>query len=395
MYDVDEILYRPMKYEVPKKVISSQTTSSSSTKGQQQTRLEARRMQATWHMNRVAGAIGKKLVFRSMNFTSTQTFEGDGQTYDSIVSGLFGWSAQVPTKQINVFIRAKDNTLYVIQRGQEMDTIDITDTDHTLPQIDHEITRTLWHGPGDDSAKSDSTSSDDDSSDGGGPHQYAFDGVIDVAGTRLEYQCGLLVHSFTRSPDGGWASTVYNYDCIQTSEARGAVHLLSQSTETGTPNGHYNADGNALYDVTRTVTTYHRSWQCPDWVVTNTYTDGVLTSTNISQQDWDAAPSRYMVDSIYFPGPKKKNQLPPGDNLREDGMFPIVEKDILEQLTGELKWLNRRTKETVTMNVYNYEHVVDFTDKVKFKGHEYFLEQNQIQQDIKSLKQSLTLVRWY
>lgn len=68
---------------------------------------------------------------------------------------------------------------------------------------------------------------------------------------------------------------------------------------------------------------------------------------------------------------------------------------MLKRLTKELKWLNRRIKKTVSMDIYNYGHALDFFEKIRFNGHDYFLVSNEISQTTRELKQSITIVRWY
>ena len=82
-------------------------------------------------------------------------------------------------------------------------------------------------------------------------------------------------------------------------------------------------------------------------------------------------------------------------NFIDDAGFPVEDDGYLKELTNELKWLNRRIKETVSMDVYLADHVVDFTERVRFRGNEYYLQSNTISQTTRELKQSITLVRWY
>lgn len=75
--------------------------------------------------------------------------------------------------------------------------------------------------------------------------------------------------------------------------------------------------------------------------------------------------------------------------------MPTSDRDKLSAYLNDLKWLNRKIKETVTMDIYNYGHVVDFSERVRFRGHEYYLVSNAVSQTTRELKQSVQLVRWY
>ncbi len=79
-----------------------------------------------------------------------------------------------------------------------------------------------------------------------------------------------------------------------------------------------------------------------------------------------------------------------------DSSFPVYSEAKKKQITNDLKWLNRKTQETVSFDIYDFPHVFDFNDKIIFAGNVYFLESNTVTQtsDI-FIKQSLTLIRWY
>ena len=68
----------------------------------------------------------------------------------------------------------------------------------------------------------------------------------------------------------------------------------------------------------------------------------------------------------------------------------------LEKLTEAIKKLNRKTKETVTLSVYNYPHLIDFNDRIVLDGAEYYLVSNSARTTPKLFnEQTLTLVRWF
>ncbi len=79
-----------------------------------------------------------------------------------------------------------------------------------------------------------------------------------------------------------------------------------------------------------------------------------------------------------------------------DSSFPVLGAARLHQITNDIKWLNRKTQETVSFDIYNFPHVFDFNDKIIFAGNVYFLESNTVTQTPEIfVKQSLTLIRWY
>ena len=78
-----------------------------------------------------------------------------------------------------------------------------------------------------------------------------------------------------------------------------------------------------------------------------------------------------------------------------DSSFPIHDEDKLKEVTADLKALNRATKETVHVTVYNFPHLIDFLDRIVLYGGIYHLSSNiaRSTQDILS-EQQLTLVKW-
>jgi len=85
----------------------------------------------------------------------------------------------------------------------------------------------------------------------------------------------------------------------------------------------------------------------------------------------------------------------PGNPLI-DTSFPVVGNDTLAKLSSEIIWLNRKTQETISFDIYDYLHVIDFNDRIIFAGNEYFLEDNTVTKNPKIVnKQSVQLVRWY
>ena len=79
-----------------------------------------------------------------------------------------------------------------------------------------------------------------------------------------------------------------------------------------------------------------------------------------------------------------------------DSSFPIHNVDKLIELTEAISWLNRRTKETVTMTIYEYPHLIDFNDRILFNGAQYFLVSNVAMTNARVFnEQRVTFTRWY
>ena len=82
--------------------------------------------------------------------------------------------------------------------------------------------------------------------------------------------------------------------------------------------------------------------------------------------------------------------------------FPVCERELLAILQMAYKWLNRKIQVTVTVDLIDeitngvptLNHVVDFTERVRLDGVEYFLVSNAISLTTRKLIQHLQLVRW-
>ena len=65
--------------------------------------------------------------------------------------------------------------------------------------------------------------------------------------------------------------------------------------------------------------------------------------------------------------------------------------------------MNQRIKETVTLDIVppvvysvpEYRHVVDFTDKVRYEGNDYYLSANSVSFTPTGHRQTLRIVRWF
>ncbi|ORT99650.1 hypothetical protein D081_1800 [Anaerovibrio sp. JC8] len=379
MYDVDEILYKSINYAA----------------GNQTHTLQE-------HAQYIAGALGKSLVFCCDNFTHSGKWTGDGQTYNSIISSLFGWSASIPHRAINVFLRAKDNSLNVIQRGQENKVTDISKTAYTRPVINRTLERTMIN-------YSSSTSNGHDQGWGLYIEPLPFWGSLTFGDSVCSYESGYLrseqnqdgttsydyvgdgfgeakylSRKTIQHSDGSVTVTTYNYE-----HAKSGVLVLGSETETTT-----DKDGNET--VRKTI---HAPLGA-GFYGTSVYIDGEFQGSSISTGSPACTASRYLTSQESLTlgganyGDSDGNPLGKGNVLKETLDLPTTDEDTIKAYLNQIKWLNRRIKETVSLDIYNFNHILDFSERIKFKNNTYYLQSNQITQTTKELKQSITIVRW-
>ena len=359
----------------------------------------------------IAAALGLQLHRLTDDFTPSQNFEGSGMTYHDFISALFGWTAKLPQRQINVFIRG--DTLHIIQRGMEESVIDITNWPHAQPTIERKLLRSVWH-----SSHNDSTGAHNEEDTAPIP----FTGTISFKEISRTYSNGFLVretnengystYSYdgeylaekrTHNTDGSTSRTDYAY----ASTGRD-VYLFKEWERTTEPvndgKKHTEYDWEDWNNEKGTERiTYHAPLGY-GWYATTVYVDGVLEGSSLSQGKPGGKASQFTVEqsNLSLGAHYASDDILPYSSLI-DTEFPVVGTDYLRALTREIEWLNRKTQETITVEIRarirsgvpDIDHIVDFTERIRFEGHEYFLQSNTVELTSRLLRQAIKMVRWY
>ena len=358
-----------------------------------------------------AAALGLQLHRLTDDFTPSQNFEGSGMTYHDFISALFGWTAKLPQRQINVFIRG--DTLHIIQRGMEESVVDITNWPHAQPTIERKLLRSVWH-----SSHNDSTGAHNEEDTAPIP----FTGTISFKEISRTYSNGFLVRE---TNENGYST--YSYDGEYLAEKR--THNVDGSTSR--TDYAYASTGRDVYlfkEWERTTEAVHDgkkhteydwedwsnekgteriTYHAPlgyGWYATTVYVDGVLEGSSLSQGKPGGKASQFTVEQSNLSlgaSYASDDELPYSSLI--DTEFPVVGADYLRVLTREIEWLNRKTQETVTVEIRarirsgipDIDHIVDFTERIRFEGHEYFLQSNTVELTPRLLRQTIKMVRWY
>ncbi|MCI6172541.1 MAG: hypothetical protein MR665_10160 [Selenomonas bovis] len=368
----------------------------------------------SYYAEGIADALGLALDFRCDDFIPSQDFEESGMTYQDFISALFGWTAKLPHRQVNVFIRG--DTLHIIQRGQEDAVTDITDWPHTRPTVDRKLVRSLWHS----GRENESDQAHSDAEDAPVP----FTGTISLGEISRTYDNGFLVRETnengvtdytytdgyltrkrTHNKDGSTSLTEYAY-----AKTGRDIYLFKETERTteaaddGKEHDEYDWQDWDRSGSERV--TYHAPLGM-GWYATTVYVDGENTGSTLSQGKPGGKASRYTIDqsnlSLGSHYVRVEGKDGPSAASLIDTEFPVKDENYLAMLTEEIEWLNRRTKETVTMEIVSrvrngvpeVKHILDFTERVRFEGSEYFLVSNQVTLTPRSLRQSITIARWY
>ena len=359
----------------------------------------------------IAAALGLKLHRLTDDFTPSQNFEGSGMTYHDFISALFGWTAKLPQRQINVFIRG--DTLHIIQRGMEESVIDITNWPHAQPTIERKLVRSVWH-----SANNNHESGAHNEED---TAPIPFTGTISFKEISRTYSNGFLVRE---TNENGYST--YTYD----GEYLAEKHTHNVDGSTSRTDYAYASTGRDVYlfkewertteavndgkkhneydweDWNREKGTERITYHAPlgyGWYATTVYVDGVLEGSSLSQGKPGGKASQFTVEqsNLSLGAHYASDDTLPYSSLI-DTEFPVVGTDYLRALTREIEWLNRKTQETVTVEIRarirsgvpDIDHIVDFTERIRFEGHEYFLQSNTVELTPRLLRQTIKMVRW-
>ena len=397
--DIDEILYRQLDYQIPEDeqwhkggeiLVDSEQGIYESV---------APMCMAGEHITHIAENMGKQPMLFFADFVSTVDVNAGGVTYHDLISSIFGWSSRVPNMLINVFLRG--DKMFVVQRGHEPNTIDLTGTKHTVPNIDCELVRTAWGAsvwsetetrsrkkfvgdldfapdpPPSGSGKEKDTEEHDD---------YSFD------------QEGLVTRSEVRE---GNTRTVTTYEYVTVGKRK----YLSREEA-------YIYEGDELVDTKITKHTYLGQGQMHSTSndEEGSYLGGSVGASKgndrrtpydeynykLGGYTYDKDGNKKYIKSYKFGTERYEESRKVYGLPLFDTSFPVYEEEKLIEITNDINWLNRRTKETISMSIYDYPHLIDFTDKIIFEGNEYFLENNTATTTPRIInRQDVSFVRWY
>ena len=377
-------------------------------------RIFVKEAQASSYAQSIAAALGLHLHWACDDFTPSQNFEDSGMTYQDFISALFGWTAKLPQRQVNVFIR--EDTLHIVQRGKEASVLDITDWPHSRPTVERRLVRSLWHS-GHASETAGNAYNEEDT------EPIPFTGTIsweemsrtyhngfltsetnEKGTTEYTYHGEYLTSKQTHNKDGSTSRTEYTY-----AETERDVYLVKEWERTTEPIN----DGkkHTEYDWTdwnnergTERITYHAPLGY-GWYATTVYVDGNLEGSTLSQGKPGGKASRFTVEQSNLSLGSRysgDDDDAPFTSLI-DTEFPVKGEEILKELTQAILWLNRKTQETVTLEVFanicdgvpDVGHIIDFTERIKFESQEYFLQSNAVELTPRSLKQTIKMTRWY
>lgn len=381
--DIDELLYTQIEYKVPEDEKWHWADGSPEVYGSPDSTFHKPEdvppaVEASVHVAHIAEVLNKNYVIQFDDFVSTVDGDSGGVTYNDLIRSIFGWSSRIPHKLINCYIR--DDTLFVVQRGHEQNIIDLSNSTFEIVSRDKSLMRTFW---GNSLWSKTETRSEhigwrkiydkDDyktKNSQNGNANYSYD------------NSGLVTQTSIYNDDG--STTYIDYQYTELSNGRKVLSSESHSTY---------KDGERI-DYQHIQHTYLNQGQSH---VMATGEDGDYLGSDVGQSigddrvtPWDEYTSR-VIQSVY----KDKERTIYG-LTNFDSSFPIDGDKKLKEITADIIWLNRKTQEIITINLYDFPHVIDFNDRLIVNGNEFFLKSNVAVQTPRIVnKQTLQLVRWY
>ena len=222
-------------------------------------------------------------------------------------------------------------------------------------------------------------------------------------------------------------TTIYRYNKTDGDD----LYLVNETEETSTTT--YEKNDKGVYEVVDTKSDIRETFHVPignGWYGQSVYLNGEAQGSNISQGKPGNKISQYTIAEVQktFKGWKIttpiNNTINNNDDDSESGddgkkdtyddwrrklapimdiSFPVREYEIIQELTNDLLWLNRKIEETVMVDLIpevnngipSLNHIVDFTERIRFNGADYFLVSNRITFTSKKFIQKLQLIRWY
>ena len=418
--DIDEILYRQMAYTIPENAFEwtyeyNEAYNNYKSEHQDEEINKMPSAPASAHITAIAQALGKSVAIQFDDWISTMTTDvKSGTNYGGLIEELFGWTARLPHIMINCYMRG--NTIYAVQRGHENNIFSLDDKKLTVHTVAKKLVRTTWGSDPNNNTEVESLYkswySDDltpwppeeelDPPGGGGGAIHDNNGLV---------QETEVVHGQER------VITTYKY-----TDLGGGQKFLSEE-KTVTIIGDQRVDE---------VTTYHKPVSYGQTQVYSADEEGIL-GTTVSPANFDDRISPYRYQQMttggyseafvsgahdeygnYYPAvydaagnrylvtghTAHREQIGQRTRLNAyallDTSFPVDGYDKLSYLTEQIKWLDRRTEESVTLELYDCPHLVDFNDRIIWHGNVYFLRSNTATRTETIVnRQTLEFVRWY
>ena len=417
--DIDEILYQKMAYKIPSSAFqwTTEYNEAYAKYNYLHPTEPAEKMPsapASAHITSIAGCIGKNVSIQFSDWISTMSTEvKSGTNYAGLIEELFGWTSRLPHLMINCYIRG--NTLYAVQRGHENNVVTLDGQKLTVHTINKKIMRMTWGSDPNSNTDVDplyrSWVSDDltpfpeqEESGGGGEGTSTIGQNNLVSETEVNHGSERVVTQYKYQDMGGGQQ--FLYEEIQNTYVGG--ELIDHVVTTHKPVSYgqaqvYSTDDDGVLgsvvspsNFDERITPYQYGQ-----ITSGGYSEAFAGGGHDEYGNYytavrDSQGTRYLITGHE----SHKEQIGQRTRLNAyalvDTSFPVDGYDKLQYLTNQIEWLDRKTEESVTLDIYDYPHLIDFNDRIVWNGNTYFLRSNTaIKTETIVNKQTLEFVRWY
>jgi hypothetical protein len=328
------------------------------------------------------------------DYISTLNTEvSSGTNYAGLIEELFGWTSRIPQLMINCFMR--DNTIYVIQRGHETNVINLDGQKLSVHTTTRRLMRTTWgstpwsktevqpyYDSWNENVKEPLAEDEDQ-----GDTTYNDEGLVEE--TTVTHGDDVVV-------------TRYSYMTLENGQK-----FLQQEVATTYNKGSKVDEVVTIHDPVRNTQSHVYAvdeFGVLGGVVTSSNNDDRVTPWQNAHTEYksgaivrDSDGNRYLLTRIIHHQDEiaMKRRTINGVALI-DTTFPVDGQSYLEALTQAIMWLDRKTEESVKVDLYDYPHLIDFNDRIVFEGNTYYLRSNTFTMNERIInRQSLEFVRWY
>ena len=349
---------------------------------------------ASAHISEIAAALGKNVSLQFTDYISTMSTEvTSGTNYAGLIEELFGWTSRIPQMMINCFMR--DNTIFVVQRGHETNVVNLDGQKLSVHTTNKRLMRTTW-------------GSTPWSKTEVQPYYDSWNENVKEPLAEDEGQEGTtyndegLVEETTVTHGDEVVVTRYSYMTLENGQK-----FLQQEVATTYNKGSKVDEVVTIHDPVRN--TQSHVYAVDEYGVLG----GVVTSSNNDDRvtPWQNAHTEYKSGAIVRDSDGNRYLLTRIIHHQDeiamrrrtingvaliDTTFPVDGQSYLEALTQAIMWLDRKTEESVKVDLYDYPHLIDFNDRIVFEGNTYYLRSNTFTMNERIInRQSLEFVRWY
>ena len=375
------------------------------------------------HLQEISSAIGRNIIYYGANFTpktnvnyyskkgfTLNFYEWHSGSFASILNELIGWSSDIPSMVINMYIDNSGNII-LVQRGYEAQTLTPANF-ASLPTLIHTIRRTEWANAQYQTITPKQISSSDAMQSGSIP----YDGTIQWGQTTLTYTDGYLTQEVK-----GNVTSDYTYTDYSDGKRLTKKETLDTDENTYTLTEYnYEDSGTEVFLFEETVTVYDGQDDTGDilqktltrhvpigsgWYGHATYdiTGGteVEESNSISQGMPGQKANQYMVDSmndaINPNNPSttpRRITIPLNSVAKARQTYPIADTQTLQNIGSALDYYEGREEITLQAEVVGDTHIYNYRDKIHYDGYDYYLVSNNVIKTYNKVRQNIVAVRW-